>query len=101
MMTNLIMPYIIYEHERRMFRVLKSRGEGFSNSAQEVTFENTSISNEPTQVSTIAWNRSTEMDMALRHVINKFFVNLDSLVTNLYLYRSSEDELLKWKLLVQ
>ena len=59
------------------------------------------ISNQPTQVSATAWNRSTEMDMALRHVINMFFVNLDSLVTNLYLYRSSEDELLKWKLLVQ
>ena len=101
MMTTLIMPYIIYESDRRMFRVLKSRAEGYSNSGQEVSLLNTYVTKDANHVSATAWNRTNEMDVALRCIISMLFVNMESLITNLYLYKSSETDLLQWKVLVQ
>ena len=101
LLSAFIMPYIIFDHDRRMFRVLKSRAEGFSNALQEQSLENVFVTNEQIHVSAIAWNRNVELDSALRQIVDLLFVNLESIVSNLYLYHSTERELKSWRTMRQ
>jgi len=94
--SALLMPYIIFEHDTGMFRVLNSREEGFSNAEQTRSLENVRVVKEQHQVHASAWNRSNEMDSAVRDIINMFFNHLNDLIGKSYLYQADDRSIRAW-----
>ena len=95
-LSILIMPYVIFKHNTGLFEMIKSRDEGFSNSGMERRLESCKVVKESTQVSSTAWNRSAQVDMALRYIVNMLFVKLETTLERPYLYSANEKDLVKW-----
>lgn len=99
-LSNLIMPYIMYDSGKGMFRVLKSKDDGFSHSRLERTLEDAQVQEEgATGVSVTAWNRSDELDTAIRYIVDMMFTHLEALIRREYLYSANERDLSRWNVL--
>ena len=95
--TDFIMPYIFYDHTTGLFRVIKSRGEGFSSTNMETTLHDITISTNQAMVSVIAWHRCIDTDTGIRFILDLFLRELNSLLCRNYLYQCEAERLLQWK----
>ena len=100
-LSSFIMPYITYDTSTGLFRVIKSRSEGYSTTAMETSLDNCQVVTDVNMVSTTAWNRSDEMDTAARYIVDMMFTHLRTLLIERYLYAAGDENLLKWNILQQ
>ena len=92
---DFIMPYIFFDKSSGLFMVIKSRSEGFSCTDMVKSLEDSVISNEQSLVSGVAWNRSDEVDNAIRCVMELFLTEMNILLKSYVLYQASEKNLLQ------
>ena len=94
--SRFIMPYVTFNYETAQFSALNSRTEGFGRSSNERTLLDQHATQAQEEVDTVAWNRSTEVDGAVRYIINMMFSHLNKLINRDYLYDAKDEDLLKW-----
>ena len=94
--SSLILPFIMFDENIGMFRVLKSREDGFSTSVMETRLTGVRVVHDGTGVSVAAWNRGEDLDTAIRYIVDMFCTHVQTVLSRGYLYTASEKDLSIW-----